>query len=340
MRQIKLVSEVDRYPVRDAQGNRQILHILDPKRVSQTRGVSALAGCFDEAGIWQDLSFAKLVQAQATSCFAIIRTQGPKESSPLPSVDGEQFGARQQASRWDGSTQTSEAITPAMQIVADHGEKVEGFSPGVPNAEFFMHAKLILTIIGINLGLPYCVMMMDASETNFSGFRGAVDEARRGFRHIQHVLMNRLHRPVYQWKALQWASDDRVLLAALERLGKKSYLRHSWQPPAWPYIQPKDDAGTDLLRVRNSLTSQRRLNRERSSDWDELSTEIVEDNALAIRKAKREAQQINKEFDDGQPVHWRECLSLPTPDGVSMTLGPEGGAEAADNKPKQLVGSK
>ncbi len=317
---IKLVSEIDRYPVRDAQGFRQVVHIFDPKRVSQTRGVTALAPVFDVAGMWEDINFAKIVQQQAVSCFAIIRTPGMNQDT-MPSVD-QQYGAQQSSQRFDGSTRISEAITPGMQIKADQGEKIEGFSPGIPNAEFFDHAKLMLTLVGINLGMPLVMLLMDASETNFSGFRGAVDEARKGFRRNQRWLIERFHKPVYVWKVRQWMFDDPAIAKAAKRQGIDVY-GHRWQCPSWAYIEPLKDASADLLRIRNGLTSQRRLHRERGRDWDQLSTEIVEDNALAIRKAKLAAQQINEEINDGRPVHWREVLSTPTPDGLTITMAPE-----------------
>jgi hypothetical protein len=62
------------------------------------------------------------------------------------------------------------------------------------------------------------------------------------------------------------------------------------------------------------------LHAERGRDWADISTEIVEDNAMAISKAKLGAEKLNKNIKDGQPVHWRELLSLPTPDGVKVQL--------------------
>jgi len=36
-----------------------------------------------------------------------------------------------------------------------------------------------LGILAVNLDLPLCVFLLDASETNYSGFRGAIDQARQ-----------------------------------------------------------------------------------------------------------------------------------------------------------------
>jgi lambda family phage portal protein len=320
LRVVKLVSDMRRYAVRDDEGHRQLYHIFNPKRVSQTRGVTAFAPVFNLLGMIEDVNFAKLVQQQVISCFAILRMPSIG-AVDLPSTD-QQLGARKQERLSDGTTRIDEAIAPGQQIVAEPGEKIEGFSPNVPGSEYFPHMKFLLTLVGINFGVPLVMAMMDASETNFSGFRGAVDEARKGFRRNQRWLIERLHRPAYGMKVRQWGADDPAIAAAAKRTGIFLF-RHAWSRPVWPYIEPLKDASTDLLRKRNGLTSPRRLQAERGQSYPEITRETVEDNALAVILAKRKADRINTRFDDGQPVHWRDLLSMPSPDGVTVSLGPE-----------------
>ncbi len=163
------------------------------------------------------------------------------------------------------------------------------------------------------------MLLMDASETNFSGWRGAVDQAQMGFRRNQTVLIERFLRPVYAWKVSRWLEFDDEIRRLAGRDGVDVY-GHGWNRPGWKYIQPLQDASADLLAVRNGLTSWRRMQATRGRDWQIVAGEIVADNALAIRLAKQTAQEINGEFPDDAPVHWRELISLPTPDGVSVAL--------------------
>lgn len=313
---VSKVSEVKRYPVRDEEGHRQLFHVYNPKRVSQTRGVTAYAPIFDAIGMHDDAQFAALVKQQVAACFAIFRERGPDYD---PGADY-QRGERTSDTLGDGSTRRIEGIAPGMEIQGEVGEKLQGFSPNVPGEGFFPHVKLILTFIGINLGMPLVLVLLDASETNFSGFRGAVDQARMGFRRNQTWLIRRLHCPTYRWKVRQWMAEDAFLRAASKRSGV-DLMRHLWNPPTWPYIEPLKDAGTALLRMRNGLTSPRRLHAEHGDDHQQIIRETIADNGFAIIRAKRQAARINKRFaDDGQPVHWRELLSLPTPDGVKVSL--------------------
>jgi len=314
-RALTKVGDVKQYDARDTAGEKQVFHVYVSKRLSQTRGVTAFAPIFDLLGMFEDINFAKLVQQQVVSCFAVFRKRSEEF---LPGADA-QRGERSSETLSDGTTRTIEGVAPGMEIFGQPGEDLIGFSPNVPNPEFFPHVKLILTLIGVNLGMPLVLVMMDASQTNFSGWRGAVDQARLGFRRNQRRLALRFHSPVFRWKVRQWLAED---AAARTTAGQSNVnpFGHRWHPPTWPYIEPLKDATADLVRVRNCLISPRRLHSERGREWADIARETVEDNAMAIRRAREEATAINAEFSDQQPVHWRELLSLPTPDGVKIQL--------------------
>lgn len=312
-RSLAKVSDINPVRVRDDDGFRHAFHVYDPQRISQTRGVTALAPCFDNAGMFEDILFARLVQQQVVSCFSVFRMQDERAEQVA------QRGERTTETLSDGSTRTIEGLAPGMELIGNPGETLEGFSPAVPNAEFFPFVRLVMQTLAINLGLPLQVLLLDPTETNFSGWRGALDQARIGWRRNQKWLQTKFHSPVYVWKVRQWIADDPGLARLAAQSGVDPF-RHGWRTPRWPYVEPLKDAGADLLRVRNALTSPRRLHAEHSADWDEVSEEIVTDNALAIARAKAAAKQINAQHADGQAVHWRELLSLPTPDGVQVDL--------------------
>lgn len=309
---------------RNKAGRRVVLHHYLPKRFSQTRGVTAFAPIVDFVGMHDDLQFATLVKQQLASFIAIIRSKGEDWEEP---EEGEQTGNRVVYTRKDGSRGMTEGLGPATEITGEKGEKVEPWNPNIPGTEFFKHARLILQIIAINLGLPVHVLLLDPSETNFTGWRGAMDIAKVGFRTVQGELIRGFLKPVYLWKLRQWITQDPALAAASARQDLRLFS-HLWTPPAFPYIEPLKDASTDLLRLRNRLTSPRRIQAERGADWDVVSSEIVEDNVSAIRKAITAAQELNEEFPDAG-VEWREILSFATPDGVSVTVGGQKNTAAA-----------
>lgn len=317
--------------VRDEDNIRQLFHVYDPRRATLTRGVTALAPVFALAGMFEDVQFATLLQRQICSFFAIFRQRQALGGTAPPSTNAG-YGDRSTEISASGETRYLEGIAPGAEIIGEPGEELKAFSPDIPGGQFFEHTKLILQLIGVNLGLPLCLVLMDGSETNFSGWRGAVDEARKGFKHHQKNLIKRFHAPVYKWWLDKKRAGDPVLRRMHETTGIDLF-GHKWNAPSWPYIEPVNDAAGDLLRVRNALISPRRLHAERGRDWEEIAEESVSDNAYAIIRAKRTAMEINRRFDDGQPVHWRDLISLPTPDGVTVSASSSQPSQAPSQMP-------
>jgi len=201
-----------------------------------------------------------------------------------------------------------------MEITGNPGEQITAFSPEVPNPGAMEHFRLMLTLLGINLGLPLVMLTMDASETNFSGWRGAVDQARMGFRRNQRWLIDHFLKPVYRWKVRQWTDpatgDPRLIkMAAKLEAANIDIYAHTWTAPKWPYIQPLQDAQADAMRVEKRQTSPRRQLAERGLDIDDIRAELIEDNYWLIHDAIVAAEKI--ETVTGTEVDWHELLYVP-----------------------------
>jgi lambda family phage portal protein len=304
--------------VRNADGVRQVFHVYNPNRVNPTRGVTLLAPIFSISGMLEDINFAKLVQQQVVSCFAIFRKLAATQSG-LPSADG--VYGEGGVERTESGVRQIEGVSPGMEIVGQPGEELQGFSPNVPNSEYFQQVRLMLQIIGVNFGLPLCLVLMDGSETNFSGWRGAVDEARKGFVADQLNLVRRLNRPAYKWKLSKYLAEtkDKALRKAYSDIGERIFT-HNWNLPTWSYIEPVADAEGDAVQLRNALTSPRRLHAARGKDWEEIAEESIADNAYAIERAQAQAAKINEQFPESPQVNWRDLIALPMPQGVTVAM--------------------
>jgi capsid protein len=312
------VSDAIQYPARDPKtGERQVFHLYQPYRFSQRRGVTALAPVSDTVGMHDDIQFAMLVKQQMGALIAILHNRG---ANWTPGGD-QQKGDREYETLTGGHTRTIEGVSAGLEVFSDIDETLQGFSPAIPGPGFFEHSNLILTFIAINLDIPVHVLLLDPSKTNFSGWRGAIEQARLRFRQIQQWLMASFHARVYRWKLRQWAAKDPAIASRIKADPAK-WMSHVWNPPTFPYIEPLTDTQTDVLRQRSSLISQRRLHAERGRDWEEISTEIVEDQALAIEKAIVKADELNTKYKDklAEPIRWERLLPIPTPEGTTASL--------------------
>lgn len=312
-RSLAKVSDVKAYPARDSDGNRLVLHLYMPDRFSQRRGVSCLVPCSDTVGMHDDVQFATLVKTQMAALIAILHERGANWQP----VGDQQKGERTQENA-GGYTRTIEGVSAGLEVFSDPDEKLSAFAANIPSPEFFPHTRLLLTFIAINLDLPVHVLLLDPSQTNFSGWRGAIDQARLRFRQIQAWMVSKFHGPIYRWWLRRKLANDPRYVEAAKRVGVKIYA-HRWNPPQFPYIEPLTDISADDLQVTRCQNSRRRVQAARGRDQDEIAVEIVEDNGQLIRLALMEAAKINSEFSEAS-VNWREVLSLPLPDKATATL--------------------
>ena len=315
--------ESTRLPIRNTAGMRLVFHVYNPKRKSQTRGITAFAPIFELTGMFEDIQFAKLVQQQVVSCFAVFRERSFVNP---PGGKADSYGQAETETTATG-TRYIENVAPGMEVVGAPGEKLTGFSPNTPNAEYFSHVRLMLQMIGVNFGMPLCLVLLDGSESTFHGYRGAIHEARKGFRDNQTNLRNRLHTPCYKFKVAQFLAQDPFMLRAAARTGIQPF-RHMCHLPTFPYIEPKTDAESDVVRLQNGLVSRRRWCAERHGEWDELQNEIIEDNANAIEAAIKRADKVNQS-SPGASVTWRDFMPLPMPNGVQQSMQDPGMVDVA-----------
>lgn len=302
---ITRVGEIKPFPTRDSDGHRQVLHIYNAKRFSQTRGITAFAPIVDPVGMLDDIQFATLVKQQTASCITFFRERELDYNGPnVPASLGETETGTEE----DGSSRVIEGISPGLELTGAPGEKLHGFSPNVPSTEYFQHVMLTLSIIAVNLGIPVHVLLLDASKTNFSGWRGAIDQARFGFRAMQDWMRTRFYRPTYLWKVRQWIESDPEVAALAKSLGDSIFL-HEWAPPFWPYIEPVKDMQGDRGIIDGRLNSRRRVLSQRGLDIDVVDKEVIEDNERFILSAIESASKLKKDNPDAD-VTWRDVANM------------------------------
>lgn len=326
---VQLVAEMNRYPRRNEGGELVVLHLFNPKRFSQSRGHSAMLPLTYPLPLHDDVQFANLVLAQTAACYTVIRNQGSGLSGGLnPTGRGEVT----QETQGDGSVRTISGMSPGMEVKGAAGETVSLASPNVPSPQYVEHATLVLAIIAVNFDLPLAVFMLDPKLTNFSGWRGAMDQARYGFAALQGMLASQIYTPTYRFQLSRWIRDDFRGQAA--RLGERIY-KHKFNRPRWPYIEPLKDAQADDLRLKTGLVSGRKWCAERhSQDWSDYVAEVMADREKLVSSAMEAASRINAEQKPEKPIDWRELLNF---EFKPMQLSDEGeGAQGGSpNEPQR-----
>lgn len=310
-----------RVPAYGDNGQRQVLHIMHPKRITQTRGVTKFAPISTACAMHDDVQYAKLVQQQSVSVWTMYRERPMGFEAPPNSIDVSRI---ERDPNSPGSTRPIRNLAAGMIYTGYPGEKVGAFPSNVPNPTFFDHAKQIQQLIAINLDVPLVLLLLDASETNFSGWRGALEQAKVAYRQLQCWLAQQFHDPIYLWKLRQWSDPaspfaDPYLVAA--RAAGVDIFAREWVYPTWTSTEPLKDSSDRLLRYANNMASLRRIMAETGIDYDRELTDVIEDRVKLIERSIEAAEGINKRYPNNpQPITWMNVASHALPEGFTFSL--------------------
>lgn len=288
-------------PAFDEYGDPVVLHIYDPERLTQTRGITAFHAVFDYLGMIEDTNFAALVKQQMASCVMGF----------LESNWDAQVGSRTTETGADGVLQVVQEMQPGVLMRGPPGTKLTAFTPNIPGSEYREHIKFLCRILGGVLHLPLEVVLMDYSDGNFSSQRMAIDQARQAVMFLRDSRSRLTLQHIYAWKARAWLAEK-----GLDARGRPELLDHKWRWPGFPYHDKAADAAADKIRIDNHQISPRDLAQEHGLDYEETVAESIEDNSFAITLAQKAAAKLST---PESPVTWEQVLMRSPPAGVTSS---------------------
>ncbi|MDB4726504.1 phage portal protein, partial [bacterium] len=142
-------------------GLKQCFHIYDPKRMTQTRGVTAMAPIMKMSAMFEDINFAKMVQQQLASAFVLLRQRSQFAGGAMPS--NVSYGEASTSTTSTGQIINEDGVQAGIELTGAPGEDISAFTSNIPNAEYFTQVKLLMQLMGVNFGLPLCLVLMDGS---------------------------------------------------------------------------------------------------------------------------------------------------------------------------------
>lgn len=264
-----------RVPIRTEWGRRRVLHVFEPERVDQSRGVPLLASVLSEFKV---LSEYKRSEIQAAAVNALVATT--LESTMTAEQIADLFGGDldDYLSRRNG---WHVGLKPGAMIPLFPGDKLNSHMPARPNAQFGTFMESVLRNIAAGVGIPYELIMKDFSKTNYSSARAAMLEAWRNFQNIRKWMGEYFASPVYEL----WL-EEAISLGDIEAPGfyenRRAYSRCRWIGPGKGWIDPVKEAQASQLRIDNCLSTLEAECSEQGLDWEE----VIEQRAREVAKMK------------------------------------------------------
>jgi lambda family phage portal protein len=232
-------------------------------RITQTRGVPAMQSNFAQFHRINDVCDSEAIAWQLLSRFAVAINR--KDAAEL--ADAASTADENKTAGEDMTTRYTE-IENAVMFHGEPGETIQGIDRNIPGANFSESLTMYLRLLGLPLGFPLELVLLDWSKTNYSSARASIKQAERMFKRWQRFLKRSWYGPIYRWKVERWIQQKKIQ-------PRRDIYAHEWHAPAYPFVDPAKEEQARLLRYRSGVTSPERESAEAGFDFADLVSEQV-----------------------------------------------------------------
>jgi lambda family phage portal protein len=235
----------------------EVLHLYDPLRPGQVRGVSLFAPVALAMHDLEDMADARRMREKIAACFVAFVKRTASPTSPLGRQENDADGRR------------LEKMGPGIIQYMSSGDEVSFGTPpqsdGVPD-----YMKLELHAIAAGLGMTYMTLTGDTANSSFSSMRAGSIDFYDVLDHWQWTLV------IPQVMAKVARKVDVLLFAMGER--RAPGLPIAWATPRRRYIDPQKEIQAAKDGIRSGLMTLRQGIAETGEDPDQQLEEIADTN--------------------------------------------------------------
>lgn len=256
-------------------GLANVVHLYEKERSGQSRGIPHFAASQHVFDLLNDYFASEAAAAVAASKIALYIKRPPPDLADQGFEDAP-----------NEDDYPLEDLRSATIEYLREGEEIQPFVPQRPGVTFEPFVVRLLRGVAASVDLPYEMVVKDFGRMNYSSARVALLEARRGFLCLQAMINRGWNVP---WYANVIAEG--VLRGMLPDFGffenPVPFLRSTWIPPAWDFVDPTKEIQASADAVTNNLSTPQR---EASRNGMDLS-QVFEQKALAIVTAREVAER-------------------------------------------------
>lgn len=231
-------------------GRPNVLHVMEPERAEQRRGVPMLAPVIEPLKQITRYTEAELMAAVVSGFFTVfIKTEGPSSEVPL----GEMIPQDQKVS--DENEAVYELGNGAINILRE-GEEVQIANPARPNANFDGFVNALAKYIGAALEIPQD-LLQKSFNSSYSASRAALLEAWKMFRMRRSWIAQDFCQPIYE----EWLAEA-VAIGRIKAPGffndpviRKAWSTAEWNGPAPGQVDPVKEVEAAVRRIDNGLST-------------------------------------------------------------------------------------
>lgn len=273
------------------------LFITNPDRISSTRGVPACQSSFPMLHRINDICDSEAIGMQLLSrlVVAITREEADQKAYIESKADPAKAGT-------DTSGELATRLTELSYAIMFHakpGEKIEGIDRNIPGKNFGESIRMFLRLLGLPLGLPLEIILLDWTKSNYSQSRAVLEQAFQSFIFWQGKIADFYYSPLFDWKLEAWRESGFV--------GNRKDVPYSWIRPSYPWIDQLKEAKAKAEMTERGFMTHGEVCKSRGQDREE----VVAMRDKEVRDAIDRSKKI--EADTSVKVPWQIFAGLKPP---------------------------
>jgi len=252
-------------------GLRNIIHLYQPLRPGQTRGVPDLAPVIEPLKQLDRYTEAELMAAVVSGMFTVfVESETGDPTLDLTDLSDE-TGAK--------TTDDDYKLASGSIIGLAPGEKIHDTNPGRPNDSFDPFTLAVLRQIGVALELPFEILIKHFT-ASYSAARAALLEAWKYFLKERQWLADNFNRLVYEIWMYEAVTSGRIAAPGFlnDPLIRKAYLGAEWIGPAKGQIDELKEIKAADLRIKMGVSTLSETTAEMTGgDWEKKHPQTVKE---------------------------------------------------------------
>ena len=248
--------------------------------------------CDSEAIAWQLL---------ARLAVSITNANAPEEAHTMSREDPNKSGDELEG---DLATRLTE-LDYALMFHGEPGEEVKGIERNIPGKTFGDSLRMFLRMLGLPLGMPLELILLDWTKSNYSQSRAVLQQAYQMFQFWQAKMKDFFYTPLLLWRLEAWQESKLI--------GRRNKVKFDWIMQTFPWIDQLKEAQAYSTQVERGFITHGQVCKSLNTD----RAEVMEIREREVREAIAIAQKIEK--DTKQKVPWQIFAGLKaTPDKQTL----------------------
>lgn len=258
-----------------------MIHVFNPRRYNQYRGVTPFAPIVNEARDLKELMEALRIGTKFENYHAAVQYT----ASGLPLDDPATFFTQGTQTTTQGAPITEQDIKFGKIQVAPIGSKVEWLKSERPSGTIQSYMENLIRLMGTALNMPYG-FLYNLSGLTGPGARMDSQQAQRVIALYQQDMKDQVLERVKNTYLMEGFAKGAIRFTSKWKNG-------AWQFPPWPTIDAGRESSAGINEWRAGLRSKSAWFAEEGEDAEEQE-QIMDDEA---RRTLARAQSLAKEFD-------------------------------------------